>query len=178
MGESPPERGATRQVAAEDPATELDLLEQTISIEGARILRHDPHGLAPAPIARSWILEGEPVAREKRLTGSTDQLAAAIMWDCTAGRFDWFYEADELVHVLEGCVLIEDAAGVTRALQTGDTFLFPAGSRYQWTVPHYIRKIGLQHVPLSRELRIIRGMLECLKAPFRRKPAARAANDS
>ncbi|MGA7538486.1 MAG: cupin domain-containing protein [Steroidobacteraceae bacterium] len=178
MGNSPPEGGATRQVTAEDPATELDLLEQTISIEGARILRHDAHGLTATPIARSWILEGDPAAREKRLTGSTDQLASTFMWDCTAGRFHWFYQEDEVVHVLEGCVLIEDAAGARRRLQAGDTFLFPAGSRYQWTVPHYVRKIGFRHVPLSREMRIIRRVLERLKTPLRRKPAGRAANDS
>jgi uncharacterized protein len=179
VGKSPPEGGATRQEKAEDPATELDLLEQTISIEGARILRHDAHGLTAAPIARRWILEGDPVAREKRLTGSTDRLASTFMWDCTAGRFDWFYKADEVVHVLEGCALVEDAAGAHRRLQAGDTFLFPAGSRYQWTVPHYVRKIGFLHVPLSRELRIIRRVLERLKAPLRRKAAAgRAANDS
>lgn len=178
MGKSPPEGGATRPVTAEDPATELDLLEQTISIEGARILRHDAHGLAAAPIARQWIWEGDPIARGKRLTGSTDQLASTFMWDCTAGRFDWFYKEDEVVHVLEGCVLIEDAAGARRRLQTGDTFLFPAGSRYRWTVPHYVRKIGFLHAPLSRELRIIRRVLERLKAPFRRKPAGWAATDS
>jgi uncharacterized cupin superfamily protein len=178
VGKSPPDGGTTRQVTAEDRAAELDLLEQTISIEGARILRHEAHGLTPAPIARSWILEGDPVARQKRLTGSRDQLAATVMWDCTAGRFNWFYEQDEVVHVLEGCVLIQDAAGLRRRLQEGDTFLFPAGSRYQWTVPHYIRKIGFLHVPLSREMRIIQGVLEYLKAPFRRKPSARAVNAS
>jgi uncharacterized protein len=163
---------------AADSARELDPLEQTISIEGARILRHDVHGLTPAPIPRGWILQGDPVAREKRLAGSTDQLASTSMWDCTAGRFYRFYSEDEVVHVLEGCVLIEDAAGVRQGLQAGDTFLFPAGSRYQWTVPHYIRKIGFLHAPLSREMRVVRNVLERLKAPFRRKPAGSAGADN
>jgi uncharacterized protein len=175
LGKSPRQEDATRELTADDPTVELDMLEQTISIEGARELRHDAHGLVPAPIPRSWILEGSPVARDRRLAGSSDQLSSTLMWDCTAGRFNWFYEDDEVAHVLEGSVVVEDAAGVRQRLQTGDTFLFPAGSRYQWTVSNYIRKIAFSHSPLSREMRIIQGVLERLTAPFRRKPAGAAA---
>ncbi|MDE2261361.1 MAG: DUF861 domain-containing protein [Gammaproteobacteria bacterium] len=171
MGKSPEERSAARQMVADDPTTDLDILEQTISIEGARALRHDAHGLGPAPIPQSWVLEGNPVARNKLLAGSSDQLASTYMWDCTAGRFNWFYHTDEVIHVLEGSVIIEDAAGARRRLQSGDTFLFTAGSRYHWTVPHYIRKIAFLHAPLSRKMQIARRMLRRLAAPFRRKAA-------
>lgn len=176
MGKSPREEDA-RELTADDPTVELDILEQTISIEGARELRHAAHGLVPAPIPRSWILEGNPFARDKRLAGSSDQLSSTLMWDCTAGRFNWFYEDDEVAHVLEGSVVIEDAAGVRRRLETGDTYLFPAGSRYQWTVSNYIRKIAFSRPPLSREMRIVQGVLERLTAPFRRKAAGAAARD-
>jgi uncharacterized cupin superfamily protein len=172
VAKSPHEGGARRQETAGDPASGLDALEQTISIDGARVLRHDAHELAPAPIPQAWILAGNPVAREKHLAASTDRLACASMWDCTAGRFNWLYDADEIIHVLEGSAIVKDAAGVARPLQAGDTFLFPAGSRYQWNVPSYVRKIGFLHAPLSREMRVIRGVLELLKAPFRRNPAA------
>jgi uncharacterized cupin superfamily protein len=178
MGKSPQEGGVARQLTADEPTVELDVLEQTISIEGARALRHDAHGLVSSPIPKAWILEGIPVARKKQLAGSSDGLARTFMWDCTSGRFNWFYDDDEVIHVLEGCVIIEDAAGVRRRLQTGDTFLFAAGSRYHWTVPHYIRKIAFFHSPLSREMKIIRGILKRLTAPFRRKPAGAAAWDS
>lgn len=174
MGKSPHDNAA-RQAAADDPTVELDILEQTITIEGARTLRHDAHGLGPAPIPRAWIHEGTPVARNKRLAGSSDDMASTYMWDCTAGRFDWFYDTDEVIHVLEGSVIIEDGKGTRKRLQAGDTFLFPAGSRYHWTVADYIRKVAFLHSPLSREMRIIRGILERLKAPFRRKPAAAPA---
>lgn len=175
MGKSAQEGGAVRQLAADDPTVEVDTLEQTISIEGARALRHDSHGLFPAPIPRAWILEGNPVARKKQLAASSDRLAITLMWDCTAGRFNWSYDDDEVIHVLEGSVIIENAAGVRRRLQAGDTFLFPAGSRYHWTVPNYIRKIAFLYPPLSREMRVIRGVLRRLTAPFRRKPAGAAA---
>jgi uncharacterized cupin superfamily protein len=170
VGNSPQDSGTARQLTADDPTVELDILEQTISIEGARALRHDALGLVPAAIPHAWILEGNPVARDKRLAGSSDRLASAFMWDCTAGRFNWYYEADEIAHVLEGSAVIEDAAGTRQALQAGDTFLFPAGSRYQWTVPGYIRKVAFVHAPLSREMRLVKGALERMTAPFRRKP--------
>jgi hypothetical protein len=169
--------GAARQVTADDPTVELDVLEQTISIEEARELRHDAYGLIASPIPRAWILEGNPVARKKRLTRSSDNLAATMMWDCTAGRFSWSYDEDEVIHVLEGAVIVEDAAGVRQRLQAGDTFLFPAGSRYLWTVPHYIRKIAFVYPPLPWDMRIIRGIHKRVTAPFRRKPAGAAAWD-
>jgi len=150
---------------------ELDVLEQTISIEGAAQLRRDTYGLTPDPIPQAWILEGSPVARKKHLAGSSDQLAAALMWDCTSGRFNWYYDADEVIHVLEGSVIIEDVAGVRQRLRAGDTFLFPAGSRYQWTVADYIREVAFLHTPLSREMRIIKGIIGRITAPFRRRPA-------
>lgn len=175
MPKSPQEGSAARQVAADDPTVELDILEQTMSIDGARELRQNAHGMVPAPIPEEWILEGSPVARKKHLAGSSDQSAATLMWDCTAGRFNWFYDQDEVIHVLEGSVIIEDVGGARQRLQAGDTFLFPAGSRFHWTVPSYIRKVAFLHSPLSREMRIVRGILSRLVAPFRRKPAAAAA---
>ncbi len=169
MGKSLHEASAVRQTAADDPTTELDVLEQTISIEGARALRQDAYGLGPAPIPSSWVLEGNPIARDKLLAGSSDELASTYMWDCTAGRFNWSYDADEVVHVLEGSAIIENEAGVRRRLQVGETFFFPAGSRYHWTVPHYIRKVAFLHSPLSRKMQFVRRMLSRLAAPFRRQ---------
>ena len=177
LGKSPQERGPASDISADDPTVELDFLETTMSIEGARALRHDAHGLIPSPIPRAWIVEGAPAARSKRLAVTSDQLAATWMWDCTSGRFNWFYDDDEIVHVLEGAVIIEDAAGLQKHLQAGDTFLFPAGSRYEWTVPTYVRRIAFLHPPLSRELKIIRGILKRLTAPFRHKPAVAADRD-
>lgn len=176
MGKTPQEGGRARR-AEDDPAAVLELLEQTISIEDARALRGDEYGLIFAPIPRAWIRRGNPIARSRRLAGSTDQLASTFMWDCTAGQFHWLYGEDEAIHVLEGSAVVEDATGVRQRLQAGDTFLFPAGSRYDWTVPSYIRKIGFLHAPLSREMRILRALLERLKAPFRRKSVGGLAGE-
>jgi uncharacterized cupin superfamily protein len=128
------------------------------------------HDLKPDPIPADWVLEGQPVARSKLLVGSSDDMASTHMWDCTAGRFNWFYTVDEVIHVVEGSVIVEDAAGERRHLQPGDTFLFPAGTQFHWTVPRYIRKIAFLHSPLSRKLRIAKRVFRTLTSPFRRPP--------
>ena len=98
--------------------------------------------LNPAPIYPDWILEGSPVARAQLLSSSADGTAHTLIWDCTAGRFNWFYSIDETVCVLEGSVTIKDAAGRSRRASAGDTIFFPAGSHAEWTVDNYIRKIA------------------------------------
>jgi hypothetical protein len=42
-------------------------------------------------------------------------------------------------------------------------------------VSSYVRKIAFLYPPLSSEMRIIRGILKRLTAPFRRKPEGAAA---
>jgi uncharacterized cupin superfamily protein len=173
VGDPPQERGVARQLMA-DPGMELDTLEQTISLEQLGIMRQNAHALTPAPIPPAWVIEGDPVARNRRLAGSTDQLSTTYMWDCTAGRFNWHYDEDAIIHVLEGSAMVQDAAGLRQRLQPGDTFLFAAGSSYQWTVYHYIRKIAFLHSPLSPGMRLVRGILKWLTWPLRRKPNDRS----
>lgn len=177
MGKSPRVDAVTDELTEDDPTVELDMLEETISIEGAQELRHDAHGLDPAPIPLHWVLEGNPIARRRVLVRSSGKLATTAMWDCTAGHFKWFYDEDEVTHVLEGSVVIEDAAGTRQRLQAGDTFLFRAGSTYQWAVPDYIRKIGFSYSPPPREMRVIKELLDRLTAPFQDKSDGTAAPD-
>lgn len=136
--------------------------------------QENPYGLQADPIPREWILEGHPTARRKLLVGSSDDMASTHMWDCTAGRFNWHYMVDEVIYVVEGSVVVEDQAGVRLRLEPGDTFLFPAGSSFHWTVPHYIRKIAFLHTPLSRKVRLLKGVYTFLASPFRRNQPAGA----
>jgi uncharacterized protein len=100
------------------------------------------------PIVPDWILEGTPVARQELLSSSADGTANTYFWDCTAGRFNWFYSFDETLYILEGSVLLKDPAGGIRRVVAGDTIFFPAGSRAEWTVESYIRKIAFCRTPL------------------------------
>jgi uncharacterized cupin superfamily protein len=54
----------------------------------------------PSPIYPNWVLEGNPVARNKVLSSSADGSASTIIWDCTAGRFNWIYDVDETIYVI------------------------------------------------------------------------------
>ena len=81
--------------------------------------------LGSAGINPNWILEGNPIARNKLLSQSADGSASSYMWDCTAGRFNWFYDVDETVYVIEGGVVVKEAAGVARRLSAVTCIIIP-----------------------------------------------------
>jgi uncharacterized cupin superfamily protein len=119
--------------------------------------------LGPAPIAAAWILEGNPTARNKFLAGSADNTATTYMWDCTAGKFNWFYDIDETICVVEGSVIVRDHRGSTRKLMAGDTAFFPAGSSAEWTVEEYVRKIAFLRLPLPKSVLLAKRTYHALK---------------
>jgi uncharacterized cupin superfamily protein len=123
-----------------------------MSAENTRELQAVQVNLSLSPIRANWVLEGNPIARNKLVSVSDDGAARSYIWDCTAGRFNWFYDADETIYVIEGGVVVKDASGVVRRLGAGDTFLFPAGARTEWHVEKYIRKFALIRAPLPRPL--------------------------
>jgi uncharacterized cupin superfamily protein len=98
--------------------------------------------LADAPINPAWILEGIPRARNRMLWNSGDKTGFCMMWDCTAGKFNWIYEFDELVHVVDGGVTVTGPDGVAKTLGPGDVALFPQGMTVHWHVERYVRKVA------------------------------------
>ena len=98
--------------------------------------------LTPAPIHSDWVMEGRPLARNALLSQSEDGTACTLIWDCTAGLFNWHYDIDETVYILDGAVIVQDDNGVIRRLEAGDTAFFPAGSHAVWRVESYVRKIA------------------------------------
>jgi uncharacterized protein len=106
--------------------------------------------LDPLPIRPEWILEGAPVTNAKVISNSSDGTARTLVWDCTAGRFNWFYDIDETVYVIEGSARIKNEKGETKLVSAGDTILFRAGSKAEWTVDKYIRKIAFFRNPVPK----------------------------
>src|SRR5882757_7424036 len=100
------------------------------------------------PIQPGWILDGKPIARLELLSSSADGTASTYFWDCTAGRFNWFYSFDETFHVLEGEVTLKYPSGTSHRVGTGDTVFFPAGSSAEWTVDRYVRKLAFCRTPI------------------------------
>jgi uncharacterized cupin superfamily protein len=123
--------------------------------------------LAPLPIQPSWILQGSPVARYRVISRSSDATARTVIWDCTAGRFNWFYDIDETVYVLEGAASIKDSmTGQSRLVSAGESVLFRAGSQAEWTVDNYIRKVAFFRNPVPGfallAIRIVRKLQKAL----------------
>jgi uncharacterized cupin superfamily protein len=63
--------------------------------------------LTPRPIEPSWIIEGTPEARWSVLSKSADGLASTMVWECSEGRFNWYYDFDETILILEGSIVLE-----------------------------------------------------------------------
>lgn len=116
--------------------------------------------LGACPIHPDWIIEGAPAARNFVLSRSADGGASTLIWDCTAGRFNWYYDIDETVYVLEGGVTVTDDSGAAHRLGPGDTAFFPAGSHAVWHVDSYIRKVAFCRntipAPLMFATRVLR----------------------
>lgn len=132
--------------------------------------------LNPCPIKSAWIIEGNPVARNFLLSSSKDGTASTVIWDCTAGRFNWFYGIDETVYVLEGSVRLKDANG-SRLVKAGDSIFFPAGSSAEWTVETYIKKVAFLRQPLSPSYLKLRHMVRRVKQILKGGKPAPAATD-
>jgi hypothetical protein len=124
--------------------------------------------LQSAPINPAWILEGTPAARNRLIAPSTDRFGWTMLWDCTAGRFNWHYTIDETVHIIDGSVTITDADGKTFTLTPGDIAFFPAGCSAHWHVESYVRKVAYCQKPVPSFFGFPLRALRKLVAPLRK----------
>jgi hypothetical protein len=98
--------------------------------------------LRPAPINPAWIIEGEPTARVMQLSLSRDGTAFSVIWECSPGRFDWFYDREETAYFLEGSLVLDEGLPTERHIGPGDAVFFPAGSHARWHVKARVRKVA------------------------------------
>ena len=110
---------------------------------GAVVFANPAHvELAPAPIPKDWIIEGDPQAHSKQLAASADRTSWVMAWSCTPGTFNWHYVVDEMVQIISGEVFVTDEKQRIRRLGPGDMAFFPAGSVSTWHVTHPLRKLA------------------------------------
>lgn len=107
---------------------------------GSNVSASSAKELRDEPINPEWIEEGQPKARAAVAVSSADGTLHAGEWDCTAGRFRWIYNEDEMIHILEGQAFIE-VDGAPRPCGPGDSIFFPMGQSVRWHVPTYVRKL-------------------------------------
>jgi hypothetical protein len=98
--------------------------------------------LKPAPIEPSWIIEGNPTASNATLSRSVDGTASTIVWQCTEGKFNWHYDIDETIYILEGSVVIESDNMKPTRFGPGDVIFFKNGASARWHVEGHIRKLA------------------------------------
>ena len=114
------------------------------------------------PVWRTpWI--SKPIARNKFLSRSADDTACTYIWDCTAGKFNWHYEVDETVYVLEGRVVINDPTGNSRTLKPATRSSFREAQKAEWTVDCYVRKVAFLRTPLPWQVLMAKRFYHALK---------------
>ncbi len=122
-------------------------------IEGSSVLV----SLTPSPIEPSWIIEGHPVAQASLLSKSADGQAFTVVWQCSEGKFHWYYDFDETILILEGSIVIESDEMPPTSYGAGDVVFFKKGAHARWHVEREVRKLAFcrktQPVLLSYALR-------------------------
>jgi uncharacterized protein len=103
---------------------------------------HIASKLKPSPIEPSWIIEGDPVAQSTLLSKSADGQAWTVVWQCSQGKFHWYYEIDEMILILEGSIVLENDAMSPTRYGPGDTIFFKHGAHAKWHVEDYVRKLA------------------------------------
>ena len=128
--------------------------------------------LAPRPIDPAWILGGDPVARATELSRSRDGTACTIVWECTPGRFEWHYDSDETIQVLEGVIVRDDGVGPARRRGPGDVVFFPAGAVGRWSGEEKVRKLAFFRRPLPAPVAVLTRLARLILRRMRRPPAS------
>ena len=98
--------------------------------------------LKPGPIEPSWILEGKPEATSCVLSQSADGLATTLVWHCTEGKFNWFYDFDETILILEGSIVLESDGMPPTRYGAGDVVFFRDGAHAKWHVEGHVKKLA------------------------------------
>ena len=98
--------------------------------------------LSPRPIEPSWITEGNPVAQWHVLSRSVDGLATTMVWECSEGRFNWYYDFDETVLILDGSIVLESDGMPPTRYTAGDVIFFKDGAHAKWHVEGHVKKLA------------------------------------
>jgi hypothetical protein len=132
--------------------------------------------LTPRPIEPSWIIEGKPAATWCVLSQSADGLASTMVWHCTEGKFNWYYDFDETILILEGGIVLESDTMPPTHYGPGDVIFFKDGAHARWHVEGFVKKLAFcrktQPVWLGFALRVFLKLKKMLLPAGNRQPAS------
>ena len=136
--------------------------------------------LTPRPIEPSWIIEGNPQAQWCVLSQSADGLASTMVWECSEGKFNWYYDFDETVLILEGSIVLESDSMPPTRYGPGDVDFFRDGAHARWHVEGRVRKLAFcrktQPVWFGFALRVFLKLRKMLMPSGKRQPASLMAS--
>jgi uncharacterized cupin superfamily protein len=136
--------------------------------------------LTPRPIEPSWITEGNPQAQWCVLSQSADGLASTMVWECSEGKFNWYYDFDETVLILEGSIVLESDSMPPTRYGPGDVVFFRDGAHARWHVEGRVRKLAFcrktQPVWFGFALRVFLKLRKMLMPSGKRQPASLMAS--
>jgi uncharacterized protein len=131
--------------------------------------------LTPRPIEPSWIIDGNPETRSCVLSQSADGLASTIVWECSEGRFNWHYDFDETILILEGSIVLENDTMPATRFVAGDVIFFKDGAHARWHVEGRVKKLAFcrktQPVWLGFALRVFLKLKKILMPSGAGRPA-------
>jgi len=132
--------------------------------------------LTPRPIEPSWIIEGRPDARWCVLSQSADGLASTMVWHCTSGKFNWYYDFDETILILEGGIVLESDTMPPTRYGPGDVIFFKDGAHARWHIESHVKKLAFcrktQPVWLGFALRVVLKLRKMFFPAGSRQPAS------
>ena len=136
--------------------------------------------LTPRPIEPSWIIEGRPDASWCVLSQSADGLASTMVWHCTAGKFNWYYDFDETILILEGGIVLESDTMPPTRYGPGDVIFFRDGAHARWHIESHVKKLAFcrktQPVWLGFALRVFLKLKKMFLPASDRQPASLMAS--
>ena len=102
--------------------------------------------LDSSPIEPSWVIEGHPEACSRLVSTSACKTASTMIWSCTEGKFNWYYDVNETIVILEGSIVLESEGMPPKRYGVGDVILFRNGAHAKWHVENYVKKIAFCHL--------------------------------
>ncbi len=105
------------------------------------------HVLTAYDVDPTWVSSGKPVFKTTETSRSADGKTVSGLWSCEGPTtFEWRYDVDETIHVLEGEAEVE-YLGHKVTLRSGDVYTFHTGTRAKWQVKGFIKKSWAVHTP-------------------------------
>lgn len=117
-----------------------------------RVARLPTEPMPSITLPQHEILEGVPDARALFTAKSADDRAAAGFWSCDVGRYEFIFDYDEFIYLIEGEVVVSEAAPSTQTyvLRAGDTAHFPQGITTIWQVTRRMTKYFVARAPFAQ----------------------------